>query len=391
MLDLLRSETVAIRADAGPIDGQFRGTATLAKPGVYEYSDGVETWTEYTPASTLTDPAYMDSLRMLPVTMDHPSPPLVTSATVKALSVGGMGDTITADADGILSAPIAVWDGAAATAARTTHKQISLGYRVRVDMTPGVTPDGVAYDRVQTGRLGNHVALVEEGRHGPRIRVRSDASGNVVDQHQYAQRIDGANKPDARLPKLTNRSDTKPETPHMAQITLGNLKLEVADAATATAIQAHVDGLAAKVADVTSITVRADEAAGKLAAKVAELETIKADHAAALAAVTADAGNAARARVALESQVAAICGADWKADGKSDRECRLDALKALKVEVAADASDDYLRAAIDFAPKGDTNKRVTTADVFSASLQKGARGDAAGPAKLTASNLTWGN
>jgi hypothetical protein len=387
-VELLRLETVEIRADAGPIDGQFRGIATLAKPGVYAYSDGVNQWTEYTPPETLADVAYMDSLRMMPVTLDHPSPPVVTSANVKALAVGGMGDTVTVDADGILSQPIAVWDATAAQAARSTHKQISLGYRALIDPNPGVTPDGYKYDRKQVKRLANHVALVEEGRHGPRIRVRADGSDNVAEQHQFAERVDGVGNLPSTLDKLTDRSATTLETTHMAQITLGNIKLDVADAATATAIQAHVDGLTAKAAEVLTVTTRADEAAGKLAAKLAELDQLKADHAAALEAITADSLKNARARVELETQVSAICGKDWKADGKTDRQCRLDALTALKVEVAADASDDYLRAAIDFAPKGDT-KRVTTADVFSAGLKDGVRADAAGPARLSSANLNW--
>ena len=389
-MDDLRSEIVAIRADAGPIEGQFRGTATLARPGVYEYSDGVNTWREWTPAETLTDAAYVDSLRMLPVTLDHPSPPVVTSANAKSLAVGGMGNTIDADADGMLSAPIAVWDATAAQAARTTHKQISLGYRAIIDPNPGVTPDGQKYDRKQVRRMGNHVALVEEGRHGPRIRVRSDANGDITDSYAYAQRVDSADKPHAPLIPAPVNADHHSEKP-MATIKLGNLALEVADAATATSIQTHVDALTAKVAELSTVTTRADEAAGALAAKAAEVEKLKADHAAALEAFKADALGAARARVSLETQVAAICGADWKADGKTDRECRLDAVKALKVEVPADASDDYLRAVIDHTPKADA-KRVTTADLFAAGLKDGNRADTAGgPVRATASNLSWEN
>ena len=366
-----RSEIVAIRADARPIDGQFRGVATLAKPGVYQYSDGATTWTEWTPADTLSDPDYLDSLKLLPVTLDHPSPPVVDTMNARALSVGGMGDTVTVGADGILSQPIAVWDGAAASAARTTHRQISLGYRAAIDPTPGVTPDGQKYDRKQVKRLGNHVALVEEGRHGPRIRVRSDASGNVTDSYPYAERVDTAASQPPTLDNLTDRSGFKPEKKPMAQITLGTKTVEVADAAVATAVQMHVDALTAQIATVTEAQTRADTAAGALTAAKAEINKMKDDHEEALKTVVADAAKAARNRVALETQVSAICGADWKADGKTDRDCRVDACKALKVEVKGDESDDYLRAVIDHAPKADAKRAVTTADIFAATLNGG--------------------
>lgn len=376
-----RSETVAIRADAGPIDGQFRGIATLAKPGVYPYSDGVNTWTEWTPADTLTDPEYMDSLKLLPVTLDHPSPPIVDASNARSLAVGGMGDTVTADDSGMLSQPIAVWDGVAASAARTTHKQISLGYQAMIDATPGVTPDGTPYDRKQVKRKANHVALVEEGRHGPRIRVRADS--NVTDSYAYAQRVDGAGNLPAPLPKLTERSEPNSGA-KMATVKLGNATVEVADNATALAIQSHVDSLNGQVTAALAEKTRADTAEGKLAAAIAAAAAKHTAHADAKATATkcdecgapmkggkfdseVAKGDAA-IRVALETKAAAIIGGDWKADGKTNREIRIDALKALKVEFAADASDDYLAGALDF--KADA-KRPTTADVFALGLNGG--------------------
>lgn len=49
--------------------------------------------------------------------------------------------------------------------------QLSSSYRYRADMTPGVSPDGVEYDGVMRDIIGNHVALVREGRAGPDVFV----------------------------------------------------------------------------------------------------------------------------------------------------------------------------------------------------------------------------
>lgn len=49
--------------------------------------------------------------------------------------------------------------------------QLSCSYRYRADMTPGVTPGGLAFDGVMRDIVGNHVALVKEGRAGPDVFV----------------------------------------------------------------------------------------------------------------------------------------------------------------------------------------------------------------------------
>ena len=54
----------------------MRAGATLrpsAKTGVYQYSDGQSTWGEYVPDSTLRDPDWIASLRIAPLTLDHPA------------------------------------------------------------------------------------------------------------------------------------------------------------------------------------------------------------------------------------------------------------------------------------------------------------------------------
>jgi hypothetical protein len=50
-------------------------------------------------------------------------------------------------------------------------KELSSAYRYRADMTPGHTPDGEEYDGVMRDIVGNHVALVKEGRAGPDVVV----------------------------------------------------------------------------------------------------------------------------------------------------------------------------------------------------------------------------
>ncbi len=55
------------------------------------------------------------------------------------------------------------------------QEQLSSSYGYRADMTPGVSPDGVAFDGVMRDIVGNHVALVERGRAGPDVVVHDGA------------------------------------------------------------------------------------------------------------------------------------------------------------------------------------------------------------------------
>lgn len=51
------------------------------------------------------------------------------------------------------------------------QRELSCGYRYRADMTAGRTEDGLPFDGVMREIMGNHVALVIEGRAGPDVLV----------------------------------------------------------------------------------------------------------------------------------------------------------------------------------------------------------------------------
>lgn len=70
-----------------------------------------------------------------------------------------------------LKAELVVWDGEAIKAIDSgEQKELSAGYRYRADMTPGMH-EGVKYDGIMRDIVGNHVALVTEGRAGPDVVV----------------------------------------------------------------------------------------------------------------------------------------------------------------------------------------------------------------------------
>lgn len=78
--------------------------------------------------------------------------------------------------DAIFKAPylmnsLVIWDAADIAGIESGEKkELSCGYRYKADMTPG-TANGVKYDGVMRNIVGNHVALVEQGRAGSDVVV----------------------------------------------------------------------------------------------------------------------------------------------------------------------------------------------------------------------------
>ena len=85
--------------------------------------------------------------------------------------VGSIGSDTAFDAP-YLTSSLCIWDAEAiALVEAEALDELSSAYRYDPDMTPGVTPDGEAYDGRMTNIKANHLALVSVGRAGPDVVV----------------------------------------------------------------------------------------------------------------------------------------------------------------------------------------------------------------------------
>lgn len=299
MPQVYRQDRVQVtKADSvDPLTGYWRGEAVIARVGVYEYSDGQTTWREFVPPETLQDEAWLASMHLAPVTLGHP-PELVTSENVQRYSKGVL-DKIEWEAEGLLNeAMVQVQAADAVGAVLKGVREVSCGYLAQVVEQSGtwLDPYGTEhpYDRIQTARHGNHIAIVERGRQGETVALRGDGAAFQVDgmaDKELQQRLDAAEKQAAEA---------------KAQIASMQAKL---DAATAQVEQAKADGL-----------------------KAAQLAYAE-----------------GQAHAALVAQAKGICGDTYVADGKTHRQIRVDMLAAMGVTVADDRSDDYVVARVDAA------------------------------------------
>jgi hypothetical protein len=154
------------------------------------------------------------------------------------LVIGSTG-TDAAFADGYLDNSLVFWAGEAISDIENDiKKELSSAYRYRADMTPGKSPGGEAYDGVMRDIVGNHVALVKEGRAGPDVLVGDSAipkttNGEIV-MSKRMQSLKATIAVGALIPFLKPllaqdaKIDLGPIFANVKPKTFGNMKVAIA-------------------------------------------------------------------------------------------------------------------------------------------------------------------
>ncbi|CRY71468.1 Uncharacterized protein conserved in bacteria [Yersinia pseudotuberculosis] len=154
----------------------------LSKVGIYAYlgknipgaPDPGKIYYVYRPEDELSDPACIDSFKLLPWTDDHPPGLLgeedegLTPAEEKGVQ-GVIGERVYYE-DGVLYGNIKVFSQTMDELIRKGKKELSCGYRSKYEWQSG-TYNGDQYDVIQRQIRGNHLSLVDEGRMGSEVAV----------------------------------------------------------------------------------------------------------------------------------------------------------------------------------------------------------------------------
>jgi hypothetical protein len=174
------------RVERTPLGG-LRIPAIPTRAGVYKYTevgpDGASrVVSEYRPPEEVARADSLATLEDVPVTIGHP-PGGVTPGNAQRLSVGHVrAASVSATPAGDVSATLIV--NAREAVDRVDSKdlcRLSSSYAMVIDPTPGVTPDGQRYDRIQRNIVYNHVALLKPGQE--RIagcELRLDSAGEQI-------------------------------------------------------------------------------------------------------------------------------------------------------------------------------------------------------------------
>jgi hypothetical protein len=194
------------------------------------------------------------------------------------------------------------------------RREVSCGYSCDLLDTPGVTPEGVKYDKIQTNIVYNHVAIVEQGRAGSRVALRLDANGDTLADTEE------------------HRDTMTPEQIQALQAELATAKTDLAQA------QARADAAEALTATAEA---RADAAEST--------EVVAA---------------AVSARLDLVSVAQSVLGAEYVATGKTDSAVRGDVISKVFPDLKVDGkSSEYVSALFDAAAKAAPAVRADVAGV----------------------------
>ncbi len=301
----MRYDRVPIKATRTDT-GYIVDTPVLTRTGVFVYRDpqGKER-REYRPPEAVFAADSLSGFKGIPVTDGHPGK--VTAKNARPHIVGSVMSEGRRDGQDLV-ADIVIYDPAPVEAGK---KELSVGYEVTLDETPGTTPTGERYDAIQTSIKPNHLALVFRGRAG-NARLNLDAADEAAN-HQEEKSIMDKVRLDNGL-----SYEAAPEVIH------------------------EINRLRQDLAGAQSERDKAQARADTAEAKSKELED-------SIEQIRQDATAAATARIKLEGQAQAL-GVEFKADAK-DRDIQ----EAVIKKVRGDAfkmdgkSDDYVAAAYDLA------------------------------------------
>jgi len=358
------SET-SFRYDVAPIEkfemtpeGYLRAWATIARTGVQMYTDADgSVRREYRPENEVGSPESVSSFAGKCITFEHP-PVLLDSANTKDYQIGFTGTEVIYD-NGFVRAVMTVTDqDAIEKIMRGDAKEVSAGYRVSYDPTPGVTDSGEDYDGIQRMIDGNHVAVVRRGRAGPQVKLhldRMDAAdpsllSPLEDSSMTAKvNFDGAEfevTESVALAVTKEREDAKKSYEDMK-------KMYDSMMSEASQLKEEMDAMNKEMKG------KCDSSDGRADALEQELSAVKADLE---ASKQVNIDSLVEERIALIDKARISLDSEFDFAGKTTREVMQAAIKAVRGDAfdLSERSDDYVQAMFDtLAESGRSDSAAT--------------------------------
>lgn len=169
-----------VKGDASvSTDGYIKANAVVTRTGIFIYqnADGTIRKELRHPKHVWNDES-IESMKMIPVTNGHPSERMVTPENFKRLSIGYTGETIKKDGEHVIANLVITDKEGVDAVIKWGRKELSLGYLVDLDETPGEY-EGEKYDAMQTNIRYNHLAIVDKARAGESARIALDSDDAV--------------------------------------------------------------------------------------------------------------------------------------------------------------------------------------------------------------------
>lgn len=310
----------------------------IAIVGVFPYikADGSVEMEAKLPTELLSE-VTVDSANSKPVTDNHPDE-LVTQVNASKYMKGFTATNAHVENDA-LKVDMTITDKSLINEINKGKQELSIGFETEVVPKKGEYK-GVAYDSVQRNIQINHVAVVEQGRAGHSVRLLGD-SAEMIEQDAHQKKGKQMETTKVRL----DNADVTVATEDANRI----IQLDADNSDKAKKIAELENQIKEKQKELDELKGKSDEekknadkAQAKADAAEKELEDLKKKY-------SEDAmEKAVTSRMELINKVKPYVGDSYEFKGKSEKQMKLDAIKALDDSVdLTEKSADYIDAYFD--------------------------------------------
>lgn len=316
-------------------DGYLTGFAKVARTGIQVYKGtelGRPTMDEvriYRPPEQVFATDAMRSMAHKPTTLLHPKV-MVDSTNWRQYATGYTGDEIVRDGNSV-KVPLILTDQAAIDAyEKDGIKELSMGYTTELVWKAGKTPDGEAYDAIQTAIRANHLAIVPVARAGSDFRLGDGRERNNGAKPMKTIMVDG-------LPvEVADDNSGAIITRHIAKLEAGTAE-----------VQKQFDAFKKKSDDEDEDDdKKAKDAQAKLDAKDGEIVALKKQLEDAQKLSTPEVLDAKLLeRTGVVDAAKTLLPKTYAFDGKKVEDIRRDAVKVKLGDAVAKMSDDAIGGA----------------------------------------------
>ena len=213
-------------------DGFLTGRAIVTSIGVFTYRNKDGTMTrELRLPEEVFDPASLATMKLKPVTLDHPDEK-VTPENTSELQVGNLGSNPTTtnqemDYGGRSTPYEKLSDGLHVAVDMTIQREnaieevlngkraLSMGYECEIEAAePGAVWCGITYDCIQRNIRYNHCAIVDAARAGDAARIRLDSKDAAINDY-FGIHLDSGDAIQVKSPRKQdgeNKNNNQEET-----------------------------------------------------------------------------------------------------------------------------------------------------------------------------------
>lgn len=166
----------------------------ISKAGVFEYlgseigaPEPSKIYRVYRPEEELSKEETIESFELMPLLDDHTFLGNEGESPEK-VGVQGAISNIHYEAP-YLKADIMVYSNFLKNQIQAGKVELSPSYRCKYVFEEGTTPEGEQYDAIQTNLVGNHLALVDQGRTGPDVRVYDSCPVGIINSDSFNKEV----------------------------------------------------------------------------------------------------------------------------------------------------------------------------------------------------------